>query len=136
MKGYQKPKIIKRPAYYRYSTILENQYSSNLYNSEVSLIRLYAYLPLIFSLKHIKLSKYHRVLDLGCADGPFLPTLHYFSNCSIATDINEELIMESMYLTRKKLNSSKAIHILQSDGHNLPFREEFFDIVFGPHHCH
>jgi len=131
MTHYQKPKIIKRPAYYSSFSTLENQYSFYLYNSESFFIRLYAYLPFIFSLNKLKLSKNNRFLDLGCADGPLLPTLHYNTKCSIAVDINKDHIRESQYLIKYKLNNSKNIYVLQSDGHNLPFRDNFFDFIFG-----
>lgn len=131
MNGYQKPKIIKRPEYYSNFSTLENKYSFSLYNSKSFLIRLYAYLPFIFSLNRFILSKNHRILDLGCADGPFLPTLHYNAKCSIAIDINEDLIKESKYLIQGKLKKSNRIHIMLSDGHNLPFRDNFFDYIFG-----
>jgi len=103
MTHYQKPKIIKRPAYYSSFSTLENQYSFYLYNSESFFIRLYAYLPFIFSLNKLKLSKNNRFLDLGCADGPLLPTLHYNTKCSIAVDINKDHIRESQYLIKYKI---------------------------------
>jgi len=127
----KKPIVVRRPSYYNDLSLLDNQYSSNLYNSKSFFIRFYAYLPFIFTLNKLDNIGNYRILDLGCADGPLLPTLHYNNNCSIAVDINENLLVESKNLVKERLKNSRSLHLLRSDAHNLPFRDNNFDLIFG-----
>jgi len=103
MKHSQNLRIIKSPFYISEFLSLDDQYSNYLYNSKSGLIRYYAYLPFIFSLKHIRRLKHSRIIDLGCADGPLLPTLYQNWMQTIAIDINEDLIRESRYLRDREL---------------------------------
>lgn len=130
MKLKKKYRIIERPAYFRKDLTLENQYSYYLYNSKSFFIKYYAYLPLVYSLKNVLFSEHSRILDIGCADGPFLPTLNYYARSIVANDINEEYIMESKNLIDNKLKKSKKINLACSDGQALPFRESKFDLIF------
>jgi 2-polyprenyl-3-methyl-5-hydroxy-6-metoxy-1,4-benzoquinol methylase len=71
-----------------------------------------------------------RILDLGCADGTFLPTLNYYAKNIVATDINQELIFRSKYIKENVLFNSKKINLLTSDGLYLPFRDSSFNTIF------
>jgi ubiquinone/menaquinone biosynthesis C-methylase UbiE len=130
MKSKKKPRIIKRPAYISNALPKEHQYSNYLYNSESSLIRLYAYLPLIFTIRNLNSLKNDCVLDLGCADGPFLPTLNYNVKTTIALDINNDYLKESKNLIDNRLSNFKKISLICSDGQNLPFKDSLFDKIF------
>lgn len=128
MKLQEKYRIIKVPADVSNDKSLKDQYSCYLYNSKSFLIRYYAYLPFVYSLKYIRFSKHSRILDIGCADGPFLPTLNQYARSIVANDINEEFIIESKKLVINK--NLKKINLACSDGQALPFRDSKFDIVF------
>jgi 2-polyprenyl-3-methyl-5-hydroxy-6-metoxy-1,4-benzoquinol methylase len=130
MKTQEKYRIIRVPAEDNNDESSKDQYSCYLYNSKSFLIRYYAYLPFIFSLKYIKFSEHSRILDIGCADGPFLPTLNYYARSIVANDINEEFIKESKNLVDNKLKNVKKINLACSDGQALPFRDNKFDLVF------
>jgi len=130
MKSKEKYRIIRVPVESKVDESLKDQYSCYLYNSKSFLIRYYAYLPFIFSLKYIKFSEHSRILDIGCADGPFLPTLNHYARSIVANDINEEFIRESKNLVVNKLKNVKKINLACSDGQALPFRDNKFDLVF------
>ncbi|MFX0082911.1 MAG: class I SAM-dependent methyltransferase [Candidatus Hodarchaeota archaeon] len=130
MKLREKYRIIRVPADGSNDESLKDQYSCYLYNSKSFLIRYYAYLPFVFSLKYIRFSEHSRVLDIGCADGPFLPTLNQYARSIVANDINEEFIRESKNLVDNKLKNVKKINLACSDGQALPFRDNKFDLVF------
>lgn len=128
MKIKKEIRIIERPLHYSDNVSLENHYSYHLYNSKSFFIRYYAYLPFIYSLKKIDISEYSHVLELGCADGPFLPTLNQYTKNMIAIDINEDSIRESKLLN--KILKLKQINLLCSDGRALPFKDKSFDLIF------
>ena len=130
MKLAEKYRIIRVPADDSNDESLKDQYSCYLYNSKSFLIRYYAYLPFVFSLKYIRFSEHSRILDIGCADGPFLPTLNHYARSIVANDINEEFIRESKNLIDNKLKDVKKINLACSDGQALPFRDNKFDLVF------
>ncbi len=104
--------------------------SFEFYNSKFFLIRYYAYMPFIYALKKVNFNKSYRILDVGCADGPFLPTLNYYGKKIVGTDINKELIHRSNFITKKVLFNSRKISLLTSDGLALPFRNESFNTIF------
>ena len=112
------------------NTDVESKSSYHFYNSKSFFIRYYAYLPFIYSLKKAEFNDSSQILDIGCSDGPFLPTLNYYAKKIIAIDISEELIEKSKKLTDTMLSNSKKINLMASDGLALPFRDECFNIVF------
>lgn len=125
----KKSKKIFRYISDNYFSDKEGKSSFEFYNSKYFFIRYYAYLPFIYALKKV-IFKDFRILDVGCADGPFLPTLNYYAKSIVATDINKELIERSHYITRNILFNSKRINLMASDGLALPFRNESFNIIF------
>ena len=125
-----KYRIIERPIFFDKNLSVEKRYSLHLYGSKSFFIRYYAYLPFIYSLKYITFSENSRILDIGCADGPFLPTLNYYAKSIIANDIISDRVREAKNLVDYKLNKTKKINLICSDGQNLPFKENNFDIVF------
>lgn len=108
----------------------ETKSSYHFYNSKSFFIRYYAYLPFIYSLKKAKFNKSSQVLDIGCSDGPFLPSLNYYAKKITAIDISEDLVKKSKKLTDTMLYKSKKISLLTSDGLALPFKDECFNLVF------
>jgi len=130
MKFKQKYKIFKRPIQQTISSSAEEHYSNYMYNSSSFFVRYYAYLPFIHSLKNVDITKRFRILDLGCADGPFLPTLNYYAKNNVAIDISEGLIRGANTLVKEKGNNLSNISLLCSDGHFLPFKNEKFDLIF------
>ncbi len=130
MKLKSKYRIIKRPNLFSNNLPVEKRYSLHLYSSKSIFIRYYAYLPFVYSLKHIKFSESSRILDIGCADGPFLPTLSYYARSTVATDIDGDRVREAKNLIDYRLKKSKRLNLLCSDGHVLPFKDNKFDIIF------
>ncbi len=130
MEFKNRKRVIKRPAYDSNRTCLNNQYSNYLYNSKSAFIRLYAYLPFIFALKTINKLNDLCVLDIGCADGPFLPTLNYNINKIFAVDINNNYLIESKSLIKNNLRNSRRINLFCLDAHNFPFIDSKFDLIF------
>ena len=108
----------------------ESKSSYHFYNSKSFFIRYYAYLPFIYSLKKAEFNNNSQILDIGCSDGPFLPSLNYYAKKIIAIDISEELVKKSKKLTDIMLFKSKKINLLTSDGLALPFKDECFNLVF------
>jgi len=108
----------------------ETKSSYSLYHSNSFIIRYYAYLPFIFSLKKVDFNKHLQVLDMGCSDGPFLPTLNMYAKKIIAMDIDIDLVRKSKNLIKNKLSNSNKINLMTSDGLKLPFRNEHFDLIF------
>lgn len=125
-----KYRIIERPSFSNKNSITEKRFTQHLYGSKSFLIRYYAYLPLKHSLKYITFSENSRILDIGCSDGPFLPTLNYYAKSIIANDILQNRVREAKNLIDFNLNKSKKINLMCSDGHYLPFKEKNFDIIF------
>lgn len=125
-----KYRIIERPKFLRKNSTIEKRYTQHLYGSKSFLIKYYAYLPLIHSLKYITFSKSSQVLDIGCSDGPFLPTLNYYAKSIIANDILENRVREAKNLIDFNLNKSKKISLTCSDGQYLPFKDNNFEIIF------
>ena len=125
-----KYRIIERPKFVKRNSTIEKRYTQHLYGSKSFLIKYYAFLPLIHSLKHITFSDNSRILDIGCSDGPFLPTLNYYAKSIIANDILENRVREAKNLVDFNLNESKKISLICSDGQYLPFKENNFDIIF------
>jgi len=108
----------------------ETKSSYQLYNSKSFFIRYYAYLPFIFSLKNVDFTKNSKILDMGCSDGPFLPTLNIYAKKIIAMDIDNDLVKKSKNIIQNKLSNSNKINLMTSDGLALPFRDENFDVIF------
>lgn len=130
MPSKKKTKKIFRYISDNYFSDNEGKSSFEFYNSKFFLIRYYAYMPFIYVLKKINFDENYRILDVGCADGPFLPTLNYYAKNIVATDINKELIDRSNYIVKNLLFKSKKINLLTSDGQALPFRNESFNLIF------
>jgi SAM-dependent methyltransferase len=130
MPSSKKTKKIFRYISENYFSDSEGKSSFEFYNSKFFLIRYYAYMPFIFALKKINFDKSYHILDVGCADGPFLPTLNYYGKKIVATDINKELVDRSKFITKKILFNSNKINLMTSDGLALPFRNESFNAIF------
>jgi 2-polyprenyl-3-methyl-5-hydroxy-6-metoxy-1,4-benzoquinol methylase len=130
MTSKSKYRIIERPNFLDKNSTIEKRFTQHLYGSKSFLIRYYAFLPLIHSIKYITFSENSRILDIGCSDGPFLPTLNYYAKSIIANDILEDRVREAKNLIDFSLNKSKKVNLICSDGQYLPFKENNFDFIF------
>lgn len=101
----------------------------DIYNSKSFLIKFYAYLPFVHTLKEINFSEQSLFLDLGCAEGPFLPTLNCYTKRTVALDIDYESIKISKKIVRNQKHQLSKVDLLHSDGLYLPFKDETFDII-------
>lgn len=109
---------------------LVSQYSSYNYLSSSFIVRYNAFLPFTESLKQINLTSELKVLDLGCADGPFLPTLNNYCHSVLGIEIQPLFLEQSNQLLKKRSNLFNHTHLIRADGHHLPLRERTFDVVF------
>ena len=73
MSAFRK-KIINLTYYYKDAS--EDSYSKSLYASNSFILNSIMYKHLYYALNLTDLNGV--ILDLGCGDGPFLPTLHIF----------------------------------------------------------
>ncbi|MBD3342891.1 MAG: methyltransferase domain-containing protein [Candidatus Lokiarchaeota archaeon] len=110
--------------------VYANEDFNDIYASSSFFIRFYAYLPLIHSLRQGSFTKSTTVLDLGCADGPFLPTLNYFSERNIGVEINLQHLSIAKNLCQNSPIKLRKTTLLNSDAMNLPFKDKSFDLIF------
>jgi ubiquinone/menaquinone biosynthesis C-methylase UbiE len=80
-------------------------------------------------LSHSKLKNGMNLIDLGCGTGYFtIPASHIVKNGLIcAIDIQTEML-ETLHKNLNKL-SIKNIHVIRSELHNLPIKDESLDIA-------
>ena len=93
-------------------------------------MRYHSFLPFFESLKNVNFSNNNLVLELGCADGPFLPTLNSYAKKVVATDISERFITKSNILVNQKQLELRKINLIRADGLALPFRGDKFSLIF------
>jgi len=70
------------------------------------------------------------VLDVGIAEGPFLPTLSKYFNQVVGVDINYDHIKVAQSITNCASNRLQNSVLAVADGMALPFRTNRYDIVF------
>ena len=125
-----KYRIIERPKFVKKNSDIEKRYTQHLYGSKSFLIKYYAFLPLIHSLKHITFSDNSRILDIGCSDGPFLPTLNYYAKSIIANDILENRVREAKNLIEFIENFGKEYSIIEiSDSYGIATIDPEIDCI-------
>ena len=130
MRKKQKYQLISPSLSFKNNQIRLNQNYKYVYHSKSFFIKFYGYLPLVHSLRLADFSKQFTILDLGCADGPFLPTLNYYSKKIVGIDLDKD----SLILANKLINDHnfklKKVGLLNSDGLYLPFKDRTFDLIF------
>lgn len=81
---------------------------------------------LVDALKHLDIK---RVLDIGCGAGQeLLPFVESKNTYGVGIDIGEELGKVAPKLARQT-NSSDKLGFCRSQGEELPFKDESFDVV-------
>lgn len=105
-------------------------YCHNLYNSESLLIKFYIYRHLYFANNMADFEKNKIILDLGCADGPFLPTLNYYGNRIIGVDLLFDWLQRARELINYKKYPLKNVILLNAEGHYLPFKNNCIDMIY------
>ena len=106
------------------------QFFKNLYYSKSFFLDTYIYRHLYYALNLVEINKDKKVLDLGCAYGPFLPTLNEYGKRVIGLDYSYPALLNSKDLIKYKKHLLKNISIVNGDGQRLPFKDNEMDIVF------
>lgn len=68
------------------------------------------------------------VLEIGCGRGRNIRHVKNKNNLVFAIDISE-----SAYLAHKRYEQTENIFVVRADAARLPFKDDFFDIVFSDH---
>lgn len=101
-----------------------------LYCSNSFSIEIYIYRHLFYTLNFAKLNETKIILDLGCGDGPFLPTLNKYGKRIIGLDFRIEPLFKAKNLINYKKYPLKNILLLNADGLHLPIKDKSINIVF------
>lgn len=105
-------------------------YCKNLFYSNSYLIDLYSYRHLFFALNIAELIDNKKILDLGCADGPFLPTLNRNGSIIIGLDFLLDWLLKAKDLKDSKENSLERVILVNAESHYLPFKNNSIDLIF------
>ena len=111
------------------------------YENKLSLARWYFYHRFALALEAAGQHFRGRVLDLGCWEGHFLPSLldNYDDVWAIENDCGSGVsdlperwtILENAgELARAEGMQVERLHLVKADGASLPFQSEVFDVVF------
>ena len=130
MRHNRKYKIISSSASFKKDFMGDNQNCKNIHYSKSFFIKFYAYIPMVHTLKLANFSKQFIILDLGCADGPFLPTLNYYTEKTVGIDLDKESLALANILIKDNYYKLKKVDLLNSNGLFLPFKDESFDLIF------
>ena len=117
---------------YRSNLTRHNSYCKRLYASNSFLINFYIYRHFIYALNIVKLNqeKEKTILDIGCGDGPFLPSLNNYGKRIIGLDLMLGMIIKAKDLIDFKKFRLNNVFLLNADGLNLPIKDNTVDIVF------
>lgn len=75
-------------------------------------------------LKHLlPLVKDKKVLEIGCGPGTFIREVSMFSKLIVGVDFSEEMLRIAKYTSNEE-------YLLEADALYLPFKNNFFDIVY------
>ena len=66
------------------------------------------------------------VLDVGCGTGLFFKHVASEAETVVGIDSSRKLLLEA----QKHARSHKNVHLVQADADHLPFKADFFDVVF------
>lgn len=109
---------------------LNNSYCKRLYNSNSFLIDFYIYRHFYYALNIVKLNQEKMILDIGCGDGPFLPSLNKYGKRVIGLDLLLGMISKAKDLINFNKFRLNNVFLLNADGLNLPIKDNTMDIVF------
>lgn len=88
------------------------------------------YRHLYYALNLIDSCESNLILDIGCGDAPFLPTLNRYGKRIIGLDIAMNMIRRSKELINYTKYPLKKVLMLRADGQNLPLKNNSIDLVF------
>jgi ubiquinone/menaquinone biosynthesis C-methylase UbiE len=66
------------------------------------------------------------VLDVGCGTGLFFKHVADEAGCIVGVDSSKKLLLEAQNHAR----GWRKVHLVQADADHLPFKADFFDVVF------
>ncbi len=115
---------------YYLENLNENTYCRRLYFSKSNLIEFFSYKHLYYALNLANFENCNVILDLGCGDGPFLPTLNQSKKKIIGVDNSKYMLSHAKTLIRYDSYPLKKVSLVNADGMNLPFREKCIDLIF------
>ena len=101
-----------------------------MYSLNSFLINLYIYRHLFYALNLESFKKSKIILDLGCADGPFLPTLNLYGKRVIGLDLLFEWLLRAKDLINYKKYQLRRVILLNAEGHYLPFKNNSIDLIY------
>ena len=104
-------------------------YCFHLYSLYSFLINLYIYRHLYYALNLESFSRNKIILDLGCADGPFLPTLNFYGKRVIGLDISLNWLQRARELINYTKYPLNKVILLNAESHYLPFKDNSIDLV-------
>lgn len=123
-----KKKVIHLSYYFKEKS--ENTYSKNLYNSKSFTLNFYIYKHLYYALNLAKIHEEKIILDIGCGDGPFFPTLNKYGGKIIGLDFSFWMLSLAKNLINFKKYPLKKVILLNSEGHFLPIKDNRIDTLF------
>ncbi len=108
----------------------QKSYSKKLYFSNSIFITLYMYRHLYYALNLPKIDDGKIILDLGCGDGPFFPTLSRYGKVIIGLDFSLPFILNAKALIRYIEYPLKKVLLLNADGQHIPIKDKSIDIIY------
>ena len=105
-------------------------YCKYVYSLNSYLIDFYIYRHLYYALNLGSFKKNKIILDLGCADGPFLPTLNLYGKKVIGLDNLSDWLLRAKDLIKSKKYLLKKVVLLNAEGHYIPFRNNSIDLIY------
>ncbi len=128
-----KKKVIHLSYFYigeLHETLPKSYSSRKLYFSHSIFIILYIYRHLYYALNLPKIDDGKIILDLGCGDGPFFPTLNRYGKRIIGLDHSLQLILKAKTLIRYIEYPLKKVLLLNADGQYIPIKDKSIDIIY------
>ncbi|MGB9676375.1 MAG: class I SAM-dependent methyltransferase [Candidatus Bathyarchaeales archaeon] len=79
------------------------------------------------ALEEITIKKHCLVLDVGCGTGILFNYFVEKAKSVVGLDISRKTLQEA----KKRAKNLENVYLVLADADNMPFRENFFDYVFG-----
>jgi len=108
----------------------DNSYSKNLYNSKSFILNFYIYKHLYYALNLAAINDEKLILDMGCGDGPFFPTLENYGGKIIGLDFSSWMLLLAKKLIKFKNHPLKKVILLNSEGKYIPLKDNSIDTIF------
>jgi demethylmenaquinone methyltransferase/2-methoxy-6-polyprenyl-1,4-benzoquinol methylase len=78
------------------------------------------------ALKRLKISGYSTVLDVGCGTGLLFQHVAAEAQTVVGVDISGKLLLQA----KERARDLRNVHLVQADADHLPFKNDFFKVVF------